>query len=134
VDGDSFDLQVQEVFQTGLDADVSLIGLDFESSPGQAADIIGASFDPNGNDYLGFFQSPENPTGAPRPTDPAVFFTSHSVRVTFGADWSSQLFFDSPILRFDVTAVPEPGTLAMVLTGLGGLGLFRRRRSQRTDG
>lgn len=127
VDADSFDLHVVEVFQTGLDADVSLVDLDFETPGGQAAAIVGASFDPTGNNYLGFFKSEENPTGANRPSDPSVSFTSGSVRVTFGADWESQLFFDSPILRFDVLAVPEPGTLAMVLAGLGALGLARRR-------
>jgi PEP-CTERM motif len=45
-----------------------------------------------------------------------------------------ELAADGPVLRFDLaTAVPEPATYAMLLGGLGLIGLARRRAVKHVD-
>lgn len=60
-------------------------------------------------------------------------FTATSTSVLFGfGGLSSQYPDNNPILNAatleNVTAVPEPETYALLLTGLGGLGIITRRR------
>lgn len=50
--------------------------------------------------------------------------------VGLSADYTGSLFYGDGSIRLDVTAVPEPGTYAMLLAGLGLLGLQLRRRKQ----
>ena len=50
--------------------------------------------------------------------------------VTLGDKWGAPLAADIGSTLIDVTAVPEPGTPAMLLAGLGLLGLMARRRVQ----
>jgi len=63
---------------------------------------------------------------------PSVSFTASSVTASFSFI-PSQLVGDGPLLRFDVQpeVVPEPGTLAILVGGLGVLGLARRRGARR---
>lgn len=134
-DADSFDLRLEAASANTISGvNLTLSGLNFQTA-GHAVNIIGVTFDPNANDYLGFFNSPNNPTAPFRPNDPIASWTPGSVTVDYGSDWALFTVADQPALRFDVqTAVPEPGTLTMFLIGLGGLvGLFRRRTPQRAE-
>ena len=129
-DDDSFDVVVEA--SSLPDASITLSDLDFKTMSGQPADITGATFNPNGNGYSGFFQSDDNPTGAPPVADPSITSTANSVTVEYGSDWGGQLSADWPVLRFDVETVPEPSSTAVLLTGLVSLGLIRRRSPLRS--
>lgn len=113
---------------------LTLSDLHFTGSGGPEQ-ISGASFNPTapGSVYLSYFRSASNPTGAPRPADPTVSFTTNSVSVSFGSGWSQQLISDEPALFFDVVAssgpraVPESESVILMLLGLLGLSLLSRR-------
>lgn len=127
VDGDSFDVRVEDPGGS-FDLYLTLSDLQFKTGGGQPVDITGASFNYAASVYATYFFDPiNNPGGASRPSDPIVSFTSHSVTVNYGSDWSSQLASDWPTLRFDVAAVPEPGMPALTFIGAAAL-YFRRRR------
>jgi hypothetical protein len=58
-------------------------------------------------------------------------------RITFDADniwvdWNGLSFDSETIVSLDVEAVPEPGTLLLLGTGIAGLAARRRQRSGRT--
>lgn len=124
--------------------DITLSGLNFTNPQGVAETISGASFNPNGGGYLGYFADPiNNPTGASPVKGPVVSFGTDSVRVVYGTDWASdnhpagrlQLINDSPALFFDVrtkasTTTPEPETVALLCCGFVALGLAYRRMFQ----
>jgi hypothetical protein len=131
VDGDSFDVVIKVSDNAPGGAPdlgsivITLSGLDF---PGHS--ILGASFNGDASDYFGYLASPDNPTGSAPIGGPSVATTATSVTVTMSS-FSAQLVGDQPTFRFDVrTVVPEPGTVAATLIGLGLLGAGMRRRSQ----
>lgn len=123
-----------------LPLDLTLSDLNFTGSGGPEQ-ITGASFNPTapGSVYLSYFRSASNPTGALRPADPTVSFTSNSVTVKFGNGWSQQLISDEPALFFDVVtsggprAVPEHETGFLMLLGLVGVWLATRRTLHSTN-
>jgi hypothetical protein len=134
VDADSFDLAFLADPAAGFAQDlgsvtVTLGSLDFVGPGGGAIDILGATFNVGASDYLGYLASEDNPTGAPAVGGPTVTTTARSVTVNM-TGFSGQLLGDQPIFRFDVTAVPEPGTVVATLVGLGLLGAGVRRRSR----
>ena len=55
-------------------------------------------------------------------TDPSLGLTS----LTHGNGG----YVYSPVSSFSVTAVPEPGSMALLLAGLGALGIASRRRAR----
>lgn len=134
VDGDSFDLVIRASLEAPAaeylgEAVITLSDLDF-SHGGQAAAIVGASFNEAASDYTGYLASGDNPGGSPRPGGPWISVTDDSVTITF-TDFSAQLVGDQPIMRFDVQAVPEPGVVLLMLLGIGVLGLAGRRAAAR---
>lgn len=70
-------------------------------------------------------------------TQPGVFAMAGPYSWTMGASATledgAQLLGRSQNLTADVTAVPEPGSLAILGAGLVGFGLLRYRRRQRSD-
>ena len=57
-------------------------------------------------------------------TDARVTLPGNQIRV----DWNGLSYVDGTVVDIDFTSVPEPASLALLGTGLLGLGLVRRRR------
>jgi PEP-CTERM motif len=112
---------------TGLS--LTLSGLDFKSA-GSPASITGASFNRDGGGGGAFSGYDEVIFGIVR--DPVISFTASSVTMRFDY-FSANLTADGPTMEINVTAgvVPEPASTAMLLGGLGLIGLARRRLSGR---
>ena len=123
-DDDSFDLMfISFVGRNLSDTSFTLSDLNFQSA-GQPRDIIGVAFNrPASN--VDEFQA------GPGLAAPSLSFTANSVTVTFGF-FSADLAADGLRLRFDVTTVPEPSTMVLILTGLSALGVIGRRETNRT--
>lgn len=119
IDENSFDFLINAFGAVDLqDTSFTLSGLDFKSA-GLPRDIIGVQFNRAASDVDTYQAGPGMP-------DPSVSFTPNSVTGTFSF-LSAALLADGPILRFDVVAaVPEPTTLALLIAGLGVLGVARR--------
>lgn len=135
VDEDSFDLTIYAP-QNAADlttATISLTGLAFKTPSLQTVDITKATFNPNENNYLGYFFSPENDTAGPRPADPVVTHTANSVTIVY-ANFPLQAVGDQIPQRFDVqTAVPEPSTSAALIAMVAG-GVLLRRKVRHSQG
>ncbi len=127
IDADSFDLLINSFGAIDLfDTPFTLAGLDFKQGS-QSRAIVGAGFNRAASDVDSFEAGPQMP-------DPFVSFTASSVTASFSFI-PAALAADGPILRFDVTpAIPEPGSVALLLAGLGTLGLVRRRAARRAAG
>jgi hypothetical protein len=127
VDDDSVDVAF---FVGGLssnlqDASFTLSGLNFLSG-GEPRDIIGVTFNraaSNVDEFVEGFSL----------VGPDLRFTSTSFTGT--VSMSLGLAADGPRLRYDVivatSLVPEPGTLPLLLIGLGAFSLIGRRRANR---
>lgn len=126
IDDDSVHVYFQGDATDFFNLKFTLSGLDFMSA-GQPAEIVGASFDRNGGGSGAFSGFNEVILGIV--SDPTISFTSSSVTMTF-AYFSANLTADGPIMQIDVLAqvVPEPGTYALLLAGLGGMAFCARRR------
>jgi hypothetical protein len=106
---------------------LTLSGLDFKTA-GQPAAIVGASFNRNGGGGGAFSGFNEVILGIVQ--DPAIGFAANSVTMSFGF-FSANLTADGPVMEINIqTAVPEPATYALVLSGLAALGFARRRASK----
>jgi PEP-CTERM motif len=107
---------------------LTLSGLDFKSS-GMPVNIVGAKFNRDGGGGGAFSGYNEVQIGAV--SDPTASFTSSSVSLKFGV-YTGNLVADGATMEIDVitAAVPEPGTYALLLTGLAGIAATRRRSAR----
>jgi hypothetical protein len=96
------------------------LGLNFSSLSPHLKQVF---FIGDGLNARGFVQQFDVPEGATR-----LFLGTHD-----GTEWNNNSGeFSLRISQFDVPAVPEPGSLVLMLTGLGAVTLAARRRSGRS--
>ena len=123
VDDDSVDVTF---FVGGLpgdlqDASFNLSGLNFLSG-GQPQNIVGVTFNRAASNVDEF-------DAGPSLVGPDLSFNSTSFTGTLSM--SVGLAADGPRLRYDVaiSSVPEPGSLPLVLLGLGAVGVIARQKA-----
>jgi len=103
---------------------VNSVGLDFTATEMALGANVGFTFAVNGADSFTAIGTARSYDFFGVVSDAPI--TSFSVRTT-SVTRPPQLMIDNVLFGFTPVAVPEPGTLAMFLTGMGALS-FRRRK------
>lgn len=96
-------------------------------NPSYADFMISTAYDPPGDEKTGLQDVMRFTLGIPSATEPGLYYIGiHDLSVTDGdgIELSNVTAGDD----FELQVVPEPGTIALVVMGLGLLGLLRRRR------
>ena len=111
------------------DTPLTIVNDTYSGDPSHADFMITTVYDPFGSSKTGLQDVMRFTLGIPSSTVPGVYFIGiHDLDITDG--WGEPLTNVMAGDDFELTVVPEAGTLAMVVVGLGLLGLLRRRRAR----